>query len=108
LKQTADLGTRTARVGELALPFRTFAFEQNGRPLHVFFCVWEDRERPAAEGPEDFSAASRVRAVLAGRRHLGQQVLEVAIQGFATPEEAFQSLESNLRRLVQVTSPANS
>jgi exosortase len=108
LKQTADLGTRTARVGDLALPFRTFAFELNGRPLHVFYCVWEDRERPAAEGPEDFSPASRVRAVLAGRRHLGQQVLEVAIQGFASPEEAFRSLESNLPRLVQITSPARS
>jgi hypothetical protein len=34
-----------------------------------------------ASAPSDWSRDERVRAVLEGRRHLGQQVMELIIQG---------------------------
>lgn len=71
----------------LTIPFRHFEFqnEVNGRPryAHAFYCVWEDRVRKGADGQAGMSAApsawtrsERLQAVLDGRRHLGQQVME--------------------------------
>lgn len=104
-RQVGDFGVRPYRVTpELSVPFRHFVFvhDGSGRPqyAHAFYCVWEDRVRPAtrngdlqtaevqsdaskgehttsmAGDPSAWTRNERMEAVFEGRRHLGQQVLE--------------------------------
>ncbi len=95
--QTADHGVRyyPVQVGggrPLLLPFRHFTYaRQTGgataTAAHVFYCLWEDRaapevaptDEPAARPPTPVTRASRWDPVRDGRRHLGQQVLELAL-----------------------------
>ena len=108
LKLVKDLGEQSIRVQDLNIPFHSYQFESRGQLLHVFFCIWEDRRRAdSARGEEDFSHASRVRAVLDGRRHLGQQVLEIAIGGYATPEAAQRQLAESLQKLIVISRPGS-
>jgi exosortase len=95
--QTGDSGVTNYPVtSNLALPFRHFEFRHgtNNQPTqeiaHAFYCLWEDRVPSSsatsqlpqmASAPSDWSRDERVRAVLEGRRHLGQQVMELIIQG---------------------------
>lgn len=98
----SDEGSWTGDVRGLSLPFRQLIFDYNGAPLYVFYCLTEDRViRGSAEG-EDWTAASRLRAVAEGRRHLGQQVLEVILRGPQSPQQA----EATMRRLLpQIVKP---
>jgi hypothetical protein len=88
-KQTGDLGVRQYQITpDLVVPFRHFEFGYNAsghvRYAHAFYCVWEDRVRSAGQNeassmsgsPSEWSRSERIQAVLAGRRHLGQQVME--------------------------------
>jgi len=91
--EVADTGVRNYPViGSFELPFRHFefhrAFENSGpQTAHAFYCLWEDRapELSAAGAksllmsgsPSSWTRAERLRAVLDGRRHLGQQLIEV-------------------------------
>ena len=95
--QTGDSGVKNYPVtSNFALPFRHFEFHHgtNDQPTqeiaHAFYCLWEDRVPSSsatsqlpqmASAPSDWSRDERVRAVLEGRRHLGQQVMELIIQG---------------------------
>lgn len=87
-------------VRGLELPFRHYEFEAGGRTLFVFYCLWEDRSPTAASGTEDGTSGSRLDAVRAGRRHLGQQVLELAVEGPATAAESVAALRGQLENLV--------
>jgi hypothetical protein len=90
----ADTGVRNYPViGPLQLPFRHFEFHrafENSTPqiAHAFYCLLEDRApepsplQRGANSPQmsgsrsSWTRAERLRAVLEGRRHLGQQVIE--------------------------------
>jgi exosortase len=101
--QTGDVGVKKYSVApDLSLPFRHFEFrhgtgdESTQQVAHAFYCLWEDVVSPAAaksQLPEMTASASewtrdeRVRAVLEGRRHLGQQVMELVIQGRGAVDE---------------------
>ena len=101
--QTGDAGVKKYPVApDLALPFRHFEFRHGAsdqptqQTAHAFYCLWEDRvasSRSESQLPEMTSAPSawtrneRVRAVLEGRRHLGQQVMELIIQARGAVEE---------------------
>src|SRR4029077_4013421 len=41
-KVTTDLGILNLPAHGLTLPFRAYVFEDAGRVLYVFFCLWED------------------------------------------------------------------
>ena len=95
--QTADTGVKNYPVTpNLSLPFRRFEFRRGagGQPTqqiaHAFYCLWEDRVPASAatsqlpqlaSAPSAWTRDERVRAVFEGRRHLGQQVMELIIQG---------------------------
>jgi exosortase len=116
-KQVADHGVRTYPVsGSIELPFRHFEFQRSfeGSPpqvAHAFYCLSEDRAAgPSAEPPvanpagmfgnrSEWTRAERFRAVLEGRRHLGQQVIE-AIFISAEPLSSADA-ETHLRDLVR-------
>jgi exosortase len=91
--QVADTGVRTYPVANsFALPFRHFEFRR-GTPgnstqmAHAFYCLSENHV-PSASGagpklpqmagaPSIWTRSERIRQVLEGRRHLGQQEIEV-------------------------------
>jgi exosortase len=114
--QAADTGVRNYPVtGSFALPFRHFEFRHGAseasapQTAHAFYCLSEDRmPRPSdaesnlaqmATASSSWTRPERIRAVLEGRRHLGQQVMEVVfISGSGQVSAA--DAESRLRDLV--------
>jgi len=115
--QMADDGVRNYPVtGSFELPFRHFEFQRAFEGLapqtaHAFYCLSEDRASapsvlrqghnlPSMSGSRsEWTRAERLSAVLEGRRHLGQQVME-AIFISSEPLSAAEA-ESHLRDLVR-------
>jgi len=115
--QAADTGVRNYPVtGAFELPFRHFEFQRafgDSAPqtAHAFYCLSEDRasgasatsqgaNSPSMSGSRsEWTRAERLRSVLEGRRHLGQQV----IQAIFVSNEPFSAAdaESHLRDLVR-------
>jgi exosortase len=95
--QVTDDGVRSYPVnGSSELPFRHFEFQRAfegsaPRIAHAFYCLSEDRASGASTSGEgtnspgmfgnrsEWTRAERFRAVLEGRRHLGQQVIEAIL-----------------------------
>ena len=95
------LGQHTFELPTTQLSFDQYVFEFAGQPLHVFYCLAEDqRGVPGKDLPEDGTQQSRLAAVLAGKRHLGQTVIEAAVRGPAAAEEARALFAAELKRLV--------
>ena len=96
-----DFGPVTLQASGIALPFRHQTYENRGQIAHVFYCLWPERiavgEKPVLE---DGSRASRLEAVLAGKRHLGQQVLELTIAGPESRDAAVALLKDQLPKLI--------
>src|SRR5262249_44320607 len=92
--QVADDGVQDYPVaGEFQLPFRHFEFQRTfedfaPQTAHAFYCLSEDRAAAASDSsagesvpsmsgtPSKWTRAERLRSVMEGRRHLGQQVIE--------------------------------
>jgi exosortase len=99
---TTDLGIQSVAVKGLQLPVRQYVFERGGTPLHVFYCRWEDQMVGQIDTThDDGGKLSRLRAVLAGRRHLGQQVLETIINGPETPAEGLAAFKSQIEQIIR-------
>jgi exosortase/archaeosortase family protein len=94
------------RDGPLSLDFRSYEFEQNGRPLFVYVCIQEDKRVPL--GPADsgeWNLRGRLRAAFDGKRNLGQRLLEVAVLGlddFAQASEALSKTAEEILRLEKI------
>ena len=115
--QVADYGVRSYPVsGSFELPFRHFEFQRSfegssTQTAHAFYCLSEDRPSETSTSPDgtnspgmfgsrsEWTRAERLRAVLEGRRHLGQQVMQVIF----ISSEPFSSAEAeaDLRDLVR-------
>ena len=99
----SDSGLRLVTVNGVNLPVRSYRFEHNGAPLHVFYCYWDARssyEDTKAAVEEDWTPRGRVRAALRGRRELGTQMLEVAVWGIEDDAEADTALQKQLTEIV--------
>ncbi len=114
--QVADDGVRNYPVsGAFELPFRHFEFQRafgDSAPqtAHAFYCLSEDRaaesSAPAATslpsmigGRSEWTRTERLRTVLEGRRHLGQQVIEAIFVSNESVSSA--EAESRLRDLTR-------
>lgn len=89
-------------IDALALEFRSYEFEQNGRPLFVFVCIQDDK-RAAAE-PRDnseWNVGGRLRAAWHGKRNLGQRLLEMAVLGLGDFEQAREALSRTAREILR-------
>jgi hypothetical protein len=93
-KKVADDSVRSYPVsGSFELPFRHFEFQrafEGSAPqiAHAFYCLSQDRAASASTSDaginspgmfgsrSEWTRAERLRSVLEGRRHLGQQVIE--------------------------------
>ncbi len=109
-KSLGRLGLTTVRVEDLELPFNTYLFEGHGRRYYVFFCLMDEggamTSAQAAKAAQSYLSeldrARRFRAVWDGVRHRGQQVLEIAMVGYASPSQAQAALQSALPELIRV------
>jgi hypothetical protein len=101
-KLVRDLGVRSLSLPGLDLSFRRYEFTSQSRPVFVFYCDWESATAPQHVSlREDWTAASRLESVRSGKRHLGQQVLQLAVEGPANLERAEASLARELERIVR-------
>ena len=101
-KLAENRGTKVYSVNELNLPIHRLEFTDSGQRLHVYYCLWEDRTSPNAEGPSLLTRENRLRAVIEGRRHLGQRVLEVVIAGIDSPEKADEEFAAELPKWIRI------
>jgi exosortase/archaeosortase family protein len=89
-------------VHGLRMPFRSYAVTDEGQPLHVFYCLWDD-----LAGEQSFETTSlgywnRLEPVLAGRRNPGQRSIEIAVWGIADAAAAETAVRKELEKLVVV------
>ena len=103
---------RTARpslnlsAGSAPLEFRSYEFEQNGRPLFVFVCIQEDKRLASSPaGSEEWNLRGRLRAALHGKRNLGQRLLEIAILGVDDFAQAREAVSKAVAEIVKVETP---
>ncbi|HEX8898316.1 MAG TPA: hypothetical protein VF751_06440, partial [Chthoniobacterales bacterium] len=92
----------TVPVDSMALDFRSYEFEQNGRPLFVFVCIQEDKR--VASGPADtaeWNLQGRLRAAWQGKRNLGQRLLEIAVSGLDDFAGASDALSKTVRQILR-------
>ena len=82
LRQVHDFGVEPVPVpGGFTLPVHAYEFSLRGRPLHVFYVVWQDRTGYELPAPATVASEDRLSAVRLGQRNLGQQTLELVISG---------------------------
>lgn len=89
--------------GALHLPFRTYEFVQEDRPLFVFVCIQEDKTSATetASGATEWSTRGRLLAVWNGERNLGQRLLELAVMGLPDYPAAREALLQASREIVR-------
>jgi hypothetical protein len=97
-----DFGRVTVVANGVTMTFRHQTFATGASMIHVFHCLWADQLAPH-EDPlrDDGSQASRLVAVLAGKRNLGQKVLELVVQGPDSNDEAVAALKQQLATLIR-------
>ena len=93
---------RPVPVHGLQFPFLSYLVKDETGPLHVFYCLWEDRADAQSFRTTTMTYANRLAPVLAGRRNSGQRSLEVAIWGIADQQEAEAALTRELENLIKV------
>ncbi|MBV9491545.1 MAG: exosortase/archaeosortase family protein [Verrucomicrobia bacterium] len=102
-KLETDRGIITLRIKDLVIPFHALDFNYEGRRAHVFFCLWEDHQKPSTQPTErlEWTRFAKLESVLLGERNLGQQVLEVVISGCDTHEEAEAAFRRQIDRFIR-------
>lgn len=99
------------RLGPLdpPLPFRVFQIQDEGRPTgFVFYCRSGDRRDNETEQDLESTRWQRLRSVLDGRGDQGMTVLEIALWGPASPEEAEQAVVEFLKTAIRVNEAQSS
>ncbi len=102
MKQRGGVQNKLLTVNEVALPIRSYAFESNGRSLHVFYCYWDGTPaEPGMVDHENWTAAGRLDAVRKGKRDVGTQMLEIVVWGYDDDEKAQQAAIEQLSKIVR-------
>lgn len=94
-------------INGLSIPFVHYLFEDSGRPLHVWWCVWNEASATQRRLDPRFDGKAYsgvLKDVLRGQRNLGQQVLEIALSGEADPEAANEALRGLLSQIITSSS----
>ena len=98
--------TLNLSAGSAPLEFRSYEFEQNGRPLFVFVCIQEDkRVASGLSNSEEWNLRGRLRAAFHGKRNLGQRLLEIAILGLDDFAQASDAVSKAVAEIVKVENP---
>ena len=106
-----DFGRVTLNANGVELTFRHQSFESGTKLLHVFYCLWSDSISPEEKqralheepliGDVSQAVASRIQAVLEGKRNLGQRVLEIVVTGPDSNNDAVALMKTQLPLLVK-------
>ncbi len=82
----------------VSLPFKSYLFEQQGRPIYVFHALMEDAgaDGNASEVLDD-SPWGRFRSLCSGRRNLGERMIEVAFWNLTDEASARKALNEYLK-----------
>jgi exosortase len=98
-----DINLRAASV---PLDFRSYEFEQNGRPLFVFVCIQEDkRVASSTTDSGEWNLRGRLRAAFNGKRNLGQRLLEIAVTGLDDFAQATEAVSKTVGEIVTLEKP---
>jgi hypothetical protein len=84
------------------MPFRRYDLEQEDPPLHVFYCLWNDRDAGRFSKSTSMTYAARFQPVLRGERNTGQRSIEVAVWGAPTETQAEEALHRQLQKIIKV------
>jgi len=97
-----DFGRVNTDANGVTMTFRHQSFASGSKLLHVFYCLWSDRVSTHEDIARNESPqAGRLRAAMEGKRNLGQQVLEIVIQGPDSDEEALSLFKQQLPHLIK-------
>lgn len=93
-------------TSDIAIPFSGSLFECDGKGVFVYRCLWEDFQIDKLTRNTDFdlSIQGRLYAAWYGRRNLGQRMLQIAIIGLNSEEEARDQLRLKLTSLIVLKS----
>jgi hypothetical protein len=99
-----ESGVHLLKLNGVHLPIRSYRFDANGRPLHIFYCYWDGRSSYASDAiaaSEDWTVRGRLQAVWRGKRELGSRMLELAVWGYENDAEAQAALQRELGQIVK-------
>jgi exosortase len=106
LRQFGEPLTLTIDAAGTQLPFQATQYRAGASaPLYVYFCAWENRSAHPGQ-PATFTSALRwesLQPVWRRERNLGQQVVELILTGYPTPEEADAAFRREIPRLIRRT-----
>ena len=86
------------------LPFKSYLFEQQGRPVYVFHALMEDASADgSASEVLDDSPRGRFRSLCSGRRNLGERMIEVAFWNLTDEASARNALNEYLKAAMTST-----
>ena len=91
-------------INDLQLPVLLYSFESGGRMIYVFYSLWEDGAE-TQPGFAKLKRLDRLRAVLAGRRAMGQQTLQIITTGYADANAAEAAVRKRLPEIIKVSNP---
>jgi exosortase len=102
MKQHGVMRNKLLTINDVALPIRSYVFENNGRSLHVFYCYWDGTTaEPGTADHENWSAWGRLDAVRKGKRDVGTQMLEIVAWGYDDDAKAEQAALEQLTKIVR-------
>jgi exosortase/archaeosortase family protein len=98
----SESNIRIITVNDMSLPVRAYRFDNQGTPLHVYYCYWDGRisSEIAAHPKEDWTASGRLAATRSGKRDVGAQMLELAVWGYNDDADAERALADQLSALI--------
>jgi exosortase len=98
-----ELEPVAANVGRADLSFKSYLFNLNGKPLFVYFTIWEEAnfDTESRTLGQDWSGWSRIQRAFARQRNLGQQSLEFVLSGPENYAEAELLFRSRLPDLIR-------
>jgi hypothetical protein len=91
----------------MRIPFHGYTFRLGEKTLFVFFCLYEEMPGAPAIAPEPrFEGIDMIRRAVEGRRHIGEQSLEVALSGYRSESGAQAAFNARLGQLMQIRQSA--
>ena len=102
MTQRGGVQNKLLPVNGVLLPMRAYAFENAGRPLHVFYCYWDGTPpTPGMLDQENWTASGRLEAVKRGKRDVGTQMLELVVWGYDDAAKAEAAALEQLRQIIK-------
>lgn len=94
--------SRLIEVNGVALPMRSYVFENGNQTLHVFYCYWDGMPpQPGNSDAENWTAGGRLDAVKRGKRDVGTQMLEIVATGYDDDASAEAAAREQLSKIVR-------